>query len=168
MEEVSHRLNTNQFLALRSIARESWNLDRYCIQWRFNGKWFYIVQRRTACIRQPLDWKRGGHCGYEAIAKRAWVAAWEIEDRELVEVHTVRCCPGTACHNNDRHYFRLTCMATFLATLKAHFATRGTRQAGVFPQAIDNFDRVICYIILDFFPKPYLRARLDLHRSTAR
>jgi len=107
------RLNTLQFLALRSIAREPWDMQWRRIQWRFNGKW---VQLFRDGVRAPLGSIDGigGHYGYDDVYKRAWDAAWELDEQGLVEVVTERCCPGTECHRNDRHEFRLTPRGTAL------------------------------------------------------
>lgn len=104
---MSTRLNTRQFLALRSIAKEPWDMQWRRIRWRFNGKW---VQLFRDGVRAPLGSIDGigGHYGYDDVYKRAWDTAWELNDQGLVEVVTERCCPGTACHRNDRHEFRLT------------------------------------------------------------
>lgn len=88
---MTARLNTIQFLALRSIARGNWDLRSGMFEWRFNGKW--------SVLRRHLD-----RCLYD----RAWDAAWELVGHGLVEMFTVRCCPGTSCHRNDRDEFRLT------------------------------------------------------------
>lgn len=110
----SSRLNTNQFLALRSIERESWDLKWGRIQWRFNGKWLHLFRRYG--VRAPLGSVDGigGRCGYEDVFERALDAAWELEARGMVEVFTARCCPGSSCHANDRHEFRLTPMGSAL------------------------------------------------------
>lgn len=102
------RLNTNQFLALRSIAREPWDMQWGRIQWRFNGKWLHLFQRYG--VRAPLGSVDGigGRCGYDDVYERAWNAAWELEGMGLVEVVTERCCSSESCHRNDRHEFRLT------------------------------------------------------------
>lgn len=103
------RLNTNQFLALRSIAREPWDMQGDRIQWRFNGKWCYLFRRYG--VRAPLGSVNGigGHCGYNDVYERAWSAGWELEEKELVEVVTERCCHNASCNGrNDRHEFRLT------------------------------------------------------------
>lgn len=101
------RLNTNQFLALRSIAREPWDMQWRRIQWRFNGKWVHVFRDG---VRAPLDSIDGigGHYGYDDVYKRAWDAAWELDEQGLVEVVTERCCHSESCHRNDRHEFRLT------------------------------------------------------------
>lgn len=85
------RLNTIQFLALRSIARGNWDFRLGTFEWRCNGKW--------SVLRRHID-----GCLYD----RAWDAALELEGRGLVEIVTTRCCPGTSCHRNDRDEFRLT------------------------------------------------------------
>lgn len=102
------RLNTVQFLALRSIAGEPWDMQWGRIQWRFNGKWVHLFRRHG--VRAPLGSVDGigGHCGYDDVFERAWNAAYDLEGLGLVEVFTERCCPGTSCHRNDRHEFRLT------------------------------------------------------------
>lgn len=91
------RLNTIQFLALRSISRGNWDLRLGTFEWRFNGKW--------SVLRRQLD-----RCLYD----QAWDAVWELEGRGLVETVTMRCCPGTLCHRNDRSEFRLTPRGTAL------------------------------------------------------
>lgn len=108
------RLNTIQFLALRSIARESWDLKWGRIQWRFNGKWFHLF--RHYGVRAPLGSVDGigGQCGHEHVFDRAWDAAWELEARGMIEVVTVRCCSESSCHANDQHEFRLTPMGSVL------------------------------------------------------
>lgn len=88
---MSARLNTIQFLTLRSIARGNWDFRLGMFEWRFNGKW--------SVLRRQHD--RG-------LYDRAWDAAWELVGLGLVEMFTVRCCPGTPCHRNDRDEFRLT------------------------------------------------------------
>lgn len=102
------RLNTDQFLALRSIAKEPWDMQWGRIQWRFNGKWCHLFRRHG--VRAPLGSVDGigGHCGYDDVFDRAWDAAWALVAYGLVEEFTVRCCPGTSCHANDREEFRLT------------------------------------------------------------
>ena len=102
------RLNTNQFMALRSIAREPWDVQSGRIQWRFNGKWFHLLRRDGA--REPLESVDGvgRYGGYGRIIEAAWDAAWELQGFGLVEVFTVRCCPGRACHANDRPGYTLT------------------------------------------------------------
>lgn len=104
----SPRLNTIQFLTLRSIAREPWDMQWGRIQWRFNGKWCHLFRRDG--VRAPLGSVDGigGHCGYDEVFDQARDAANELESLGLVEMFTVRCCPGTSCHRNDRHEFRLT------------------------------------------------------------
>lgn len=105
---MTARLNTVQFLALRAIAREPWDMKWGRIQWRFNGKWWHLF--RSDGVRAPLGSLQGigGHYGYDDVLDRAWDAAYELEALGLVKVFTVRCCPGTSCHLNDRHEFRLT------------------------------------------------------------
>lgn len=127
----SPRLNTIQFLALRSIARESWGMQWGRIQWRFNGKWCHLFRRHG--VRAPLGSVDGigGHCGYDDVFDRAWEAAYELEALRLVEVFTVRCCPGTSCHLNDRHEFRLTPRGT--ALLQKANATSERRNAAALP-----------------------------------
>jgi hypothetical protein len=90
-QENSARLNTTQFLTLRSIARESWDMRIGTFEWRFNGRW----------VRLSRDDERNCY-------SRARRSASELVARGLVELVTVRCCPGTSCHANDRHEFRLT------------------------------------------------------------
>lgn len=106
--DLQPRLNTNQFLALRSIAREPWDVQSGCIQWRFNGKWFHLL--RHDGVREPLESVDGigGYGGYGRIIELAWDAAWELQGFGLVEAFTVRCCPGRACHANARQGYRLT------------------------------------------------------------
>ncbi len=104
------RLNTIQFLALRSIARGNWDFRLGTFEWRFNGKW--------SVLRRHLD-----RCLYD----RAWDAALELEGRGLVEIVTTRCCPGTSCHRNDRDEFRLTTRGT--ALLQNANATSQRRKA---------------------------------------
>lgn len=108
-------LTNIQFLALRSIARESWDLRDRRITWRFGRRWFYLFENG---IRAPLTSVTGniGRYGYNAAFERAWAAAWELEDLQLIEVHTNRCCPGTSCHLNDRHEFRLSMRGQALLT----------------------------------------------------
>lgn len=131
---VQPRLNTNQFLALRSIAREPWDMQWGRIQWRFNGKWLHLFRRDG--VRAPLGSVDGigGHCGYDDIINRAWDAASELEWYGLVEVFTVRCCPGTSCHANDRHEYRLTPRGT--ALLQKANAARQTAVADPNPSEI--------------------------------
>lgn len=94
---MTARLNTIQFLTLRSIARGNWDFRLGMFEWRFNGKW--------SVLRRQHD--RG-------LYDRAWDAAWELVGLGLVEMFTVRCCPGTSCHRNDRDEFRLTARGTAL------------------------------------------------------
>ncbi|MHB1371667.1 MAG: hypothetical protein ACYC4S_10850 [Rhodoferax sp.] len=94
---MTARLNTIQFLTLRSIARGNWDFRLGMFEWRFNGKW--------SVLRRQHD--RG-------LYDRAWDAAWELVRLGLVEMFTVRCCPGTSCHRNDRDEFRLTARGTAL------------------------------------------------------
>lgn len=94
---MTARLNTIQFLALRSIARRNWDFRLGMFEWRFNGKW--------TVLRRQHD--RG-------LYDRAWDVAWELVGLGLVEMFTVRCCPGTSCHRNDRDEFRLTARGTAL------------------------------------------------------
>jgi hypothetical protein len=102
------RLNTIQFLALRSIAKEPWDLKWGRIRWRFQGKWVYLFRRDG--VRAPLGSidGAGGRYGYDEVLKHAWDAAYELENMGFVELLTVRCCPGSLCHANDRHEFRLS------------------------------------------------------------
>lgn len=109
------RLNTTQFLALRSIARGNWDFRFGTFEWRFNGKW--------SLLRRNLD---------SRLYDRAWDAAWELEERGLVEVFTVRCCPGKSCHANDTHEFRLTSRGTALLQ-KANAASQRTVAAASAP-----------------------------------
>lgn len=108
------RLNTIQFLALRSIARGNWDFRLGTFEWRFNGKW--------SVLRRHLD-----RCLYD----RAWDAALELEGRGLVEIVTTRCCPGTSCHRNDRDEFRLTPRGS--ALLQKANATSQRRKAAEHP-----------------------------------
>lgn len=103
-----NRLNTRQFLALRSIAREPWDLARWRLQWRFNRKWCHLFCKEG--IRAQLNSVDGigGTGGYGDVIDEAWSAAEDLEQCGLVEVFTVRCCQGTSCHNNDKHEYRLT------------------------------------------------------------
>ncbi|MDF8364691.1 hypothetical protein [Achromobacter anxifer] len=103
-----HRLNTIQFLALRSIAKEPWDLKWGRIRWRFQGKWVHLF--RSDGVRAPLGSidGTGGRYGYDEVIKRAWDAAYELETMGFVELLTVRCCPGSLCHANDRREFRLS------------------------------------------------------------
>jgi hypothetical protein len=73
------------------IARRSWDLRLGTYDWREHGKW----------VRLSGD---GDRRGYDAV----WRSAWELEALGLVELGTVRCCPGTTCHVNDRREFRPT------------------------------------------------------------
>jgi hypothetical protein len=71
-------LNTNQFLALRSIAKEPWDMQWDRIQWRFNGTWLHLFRRDgVRALLESVD-SIGGRCGYGDIAERAWEAAWEL------------------------------------------------------------------------------------------
>jgi hypothetical protein len=110
---MATRLSTDQFLALRSIAKEAWDMREGRIQWRFNGKWFYVHKDGLRTDLSAANGK-GGNYGYDAIYARAWNAAFELEMLELVETSIVRCCPGTSCHANDRRQFRLTERGTAL------------------------------------------------------
>ncbi|WP_149543103.1 hypothetical protein [Serratia marcescens] len=102
------RLNNDQFMALRSIAREPWDIQQGRIQWHFSGKWFHLF--RQYGIRASLESVDGigGCCGFESVYEQALDAARILEGRGLVEVFTLRCCPNTPCHRNDRYEFRLT------------------------------------------------------------
>jgi len=108
------RLNTTQFLALRSIAREAWSIPQFSIQWRFNGHWFRLF--RLHGVRAPLEpCSQFGPCGYESTFERAMDAAWELEERGLVDlIATRRCCSNDACHGEDRHEIRLTQRGEYL------------------------------------------------------
>lgn len=108
------RLNTIQFLALRSIARRNWDLRVGTFEWRFNGKWSVLRRHLNRCL-------------YD----RARNAVWELEGRGLAEVFTIRCCPGTSCHLNDRYEFRLTPRGT--ALLQKANATSQQRDAAERP-----------------------------------
>lgn len=119
----SLRLNTIQFLALRSIARGNWDFRLGTFEWRFNGKW--------SVLRGQLD-----RCLYD----RAWDAALELEGRGLVEIVTTRCCPGTSCHRNDRDEFRLTARGAALLQ-KANAASQRAVADPIpaeFPAAVVN------------------------------
>jgi hypothetical protein len=111
---MSTRLNTIQFLALRSIARGNWDFRLGTFEWRFNGKW--------SVLRRHLD---------RRLYDQAWDAALELEGRGLVEIVTTRCCPGTSCHRNDRDEFRLTARGT--ALLQKANATSQQRNAAEHP-----------------------------------
>jgi hypothetical protein len=102
------RLNTIQFTALRSIAREPWDMQMGRIQWRFNGTWNYLFRRGG--VRAPLSSPdgMGGQCGHEEFFEEAHDAAMDLEGLGLVEEFTIRCCPGTPCHTNDHLAYRLT------------------------------------------------------------
>lgn len=65
----SPRLNTIQFLALRSIARGTWDFRLGTFEWRFNGKW--------VVLHRHLD---------RSLYDRSWDAALELEGRGLVEI----------------------------------------------------------------------------------
>jgi len=117
--QARQRLNTHEFLALRSIAREPWDLREDRIQWRFNGRWFYVVARpfsreghsfTVTGVRVSLESVdgKGGRLGYDHVVKRAWNAASSLQARGLVEVFTVLCCPDPSCHASERHELRLT------------------------------------------------------------
>ena len=100
------RLNTLQFLALRSIAKEPWQMKWGLIRWKFRGRWFHLYRDG---LKTPLDAGRSdGRSGYDDVQEKAWDAAWDLDGMGLVEVATIRCCPGTSCRLNDRHEFRLT------------------------------------------------------------
>ncbi|MCP1652261.1 hypothetical protein [Pseudomonas nitroreducens] len=116
-------LTNIQFLALRSIAREAWDLRDRRITWRFGRRWFYLFGNG---LRAPLTSATGdiGRYGYSAAFEQAWTAAWELEDLQLIEVHTNRCCPDTPCHLNDRHEFRLTVRGQALL-MKANASIQG-------------------------------------------
>lgn len=100
---MTMRLTNDQFMALRSIAREPWDLQWRRIQWKFNGKWFHLDSKGW---RSALDAAYPAHCGYGQMRDRAWDAAWGLEALGLVEISTIRCCPGTSCHLNDRNLFQ--------------------------------------------------------------
>lgn len=111
----SPRLNTIQFLALRSIARGNWDFRLGMFEWRFNGKW--------SVLRRHFD---------RSLYDRAWDAALELEGLGLVEVVTERCCNSESCHRNDRHEFRLTPRGSALLQ-KANAASQRTVAAVVNP-----------------------------------
>lgn len=137
-------LTTAQFLALRSIAREPWNRHDGRLQWRFNGRWARLFEREG--VRAPLESAdgTGGHGGYGPVIEKALEAAYELQALGLVELATLRCCPGTSCHRNDRDEFRLTQRGqalldkanaansrSFLATPAPQAPTQPTRQCPV-------------------------------------
>ena len=113
-----NRLNTDQFLALRSIAKNpwQWNVGRSeaVIQWKFHKRWYYIFSRDHNVLI-PMDgettWGNGcyhQHNGWDDIFEKSYKARDELIERGLVQDKFIRCCPGTSCHNNDRHIYRLT------------------------------------------------------------
>ena len=79
------RLNTNQFLSLRSIGREPWGLQGGHFQWRFHKKWVRLCRNDDPYLY-----------------KRASDAAWDLEKMGLAEVFTVRCCQNPFWYANDR------------------------------------------------------------------
>ena len=124
---MTARLNTIQFLTLRSIARGNWDFRLGMFEWRFNGKW--------SVLRRQHD--RG-------LYDRAWDAAWELVGLGLVEMFTVRCCPRTSCHRNDRDEFRLTARGSALlekanaTSLRANAARKSTSEVPRLPVATLN------------------------------
>lgn len=124
---MQKRLNSVQFLAMRSIGKEPWNMKRDRIMWRFGRKWFHLFNDGVRAPLSSVD-GIGGRYGYDKVYDRAWDAAWELENQGLVEVFTVRCCPGTSCHLNDRHEYRLTSRGHQLLE-KANTSNRQTVEA---------------------------------------
>lgn len=118
------RLNTRQFLALRSIAKEPWHLSSRRVLWRFNGRWHYLysdgTREKLSSVRERGHEQRDGDFDLYDGAERA---AWDLTFMGLVDYITVRCSPGTECHLNDRAAFQLTARGASLLA-KANESSR--------------------------------------------
>jgi hypothetical protein len=97
------RLTNDCFIALRSLQLEDYILGAD-ILWKHNRKWVRISADGWATSRDD------GSCRYPGVEvfDRAEKAIHQLAVLGLACEQVIRCCPGQACHLNDRLAWRLT------------------------------------------------------------
>lgn len=102
------RLTSTQFMALRSISKEAWDLRRGSVLWRFNGSWRRLHVDGHRDRAGDAEWRpTPGRAFEDPLFRQVALAAWDLEAMGLIELVTVRCCPNSSCNLNDRHGFKI-------------------------------------------------------------